>query len=159
MSSDSHPSPPVSTALLRYALGLVYFHFGFLKFYPDLSTAEVLASQTILGLTERLMGAQQALFALAIFECAIGAGFLFHLFPRVTFCLFTVHMLGTFVPLFSLMEFTFKYFPFAPSMEGQYIMKNIVFLAAGWTVLYPDAFGKNAGSSRSEIAHLKTRQD
>ena len=46
-------------------------------------------------------------------------------------------MIGTFLPLVLLPEFTFKVAPLAPNIEGQYIFKNIVFLAAGWTVLLP----------------------
>ncbi len=129
-----------SPAVLRYALGLIYFHFGVLKFFPDLSPAEMLASQTVMSLSSHWMDAQAALWWLAILECSIGLGLLFNMFPRVTFVLFIAHMAGTFMPLFLLPEFTFKIAPFAPNVEGQYIFKNLVFLAAGWTVLMPQVF-------------------
>ena len=51
--------------------------------------------------------------------------------------IFFAHMLGTIMPLFLLPELVFKFAPFGPTMEGQYILKNIVFVAAGWTVLAP----------------------
>lgn len=46
-------------------------------------------------------------------------------------------MIGTLVPLFILPEFAFKFFPFAPTTEGQYILKNLVLIAAGWAVVAP----------------------
>ncbi|MFO0914316.1 MAG: hypothetical protein U0795_15255 [Pirellulales bacterium] len=136
--------------LLRLALGIVYLHFGFLKFYPDLSPAELLATQTVMNLSGQFLDAEQSLLLLAIFETLIGLGFLFHLFPRIMFALFTIHMLGTFAPLFLLPEFAFKIAPFAPTLEGQYILKNIVFLAAGWTVLLPDAFSNRSATSGAD---------
>ncbi len=132
-----------SPTFLRYALGLVYFHFGLLKFFPDLSPAEMLATQTVMSVTLNWLDASTALWWLAILECAIGLGLIFNVLPRVTFVLFIGHMIGTFLPLFILPEFTFKIAPFAPNVEGQYIFKNIVFVAAGWTVLRPNVFPRH----------------
>lgn len=67
----------------------------------------------------------------------IGIGFLFAVARRWLPWVFFVHMFGTALPLFILPEFVFKIAPFAPTLEGQYILKNIVFVAAGWTVLVP----------------------
>lgn len=127
---------------LRIALGLVYFHFGFLKFFPDLSPAELLASQTIMRASLSWLDAQSALWWLAILECTIGAGLLFNRCMRCVFILFLFHMLGTFLPLFLLPELTFKFAPLAPTIEGQYILKNLVFVAAGWTVIAPRVFSR-----------------
>ena len=132
-----------SPTFLRYALGLIYFHFGLLKFFPDLSPAEMLATQTVMSVTLNWLDASTALWWLAILECAIGLGLIFNVLPRVTFVLFIGHMIGTFLPLFILPEFTFKIAPFAPNVEGQYIFKNIVFVAAGWTVLRPNVFPRH----------------
>lgn len=132
-----------SPVFLRFALGLVYFHFGVLKFFPDLSPAEMLATQTVMSVTLHWLNATTALWCLALLECAIGAGLLFNALPRLTFVLFIMHMVGTFMPLFVLPEFTFKIAPFAPNVEGQYIFKNIVFVAAGWTVLFPHVFQRH----------------
>lgn len=132
-----------AASILKFSLGIVYLHFGFLKFYPDLSPAELLATQTIMTLTGHRLDAQQSLFLLALMETLIGLGFLFNVFRRTMFVLFTFHMLGTLTPLILLPEFAFKIAPLAPTIEGQYIIKNIVFLAAGWTILLPDALGRN----------------
>ncbi|MCA8941002.1 MAG: doxx family protein [Planctomycetes bacterium] len=130
----SATSETVPTTPIRIALGLVYFHFGFLKLFPDLSGAELLAGQTILRLGLGV-DANLAVRGLGVFECVIGALFLFGWFRRTALGLFFVHMAGTFVPLFALPGLVFKFAPFAPSLEGQYIFKNIVFVAAGWVVL------------------------
>lgn len=126
-----------SPTFLRLALGFVYLHFGLLKFYPDLSPAELIATQTVMSMSYHWFDAHTALLTLAVLETSIGLGLIFNILPRVTFVLFMLHMAGTFSPLFVLPEYTFKIAPFAPNIEGQYIFKNIVFVAAGWTVLLP----------------------
>ncbi|MCP4190095.1 MAG: DoxX family membrane protein [Planctomycetaceae bacterium] len=136
MSDKIRPGDP-SPTLLRLALGVVFFHFGFLKFFPDLSPAEMLGSQTIIRLTGNAVDAHSAMFCLAVLECTIGLGFLFNVCLRFVSLLFFFHMIGTFTPLFVLPELAFKIGPLAPTFEGQYILKNVVFVAAGWTVLLP----------------------
>lgn len=123
--------------LLRLSLGLVYFLFGFLKLFPDLSPAELLGSQTIMRMSGYQMGADLALRSLAVMEVLIGIGFILNICLRWVSIIFFAHMAGTFLPLFLLPELTFKYAPFAPTIEGQYILKNLVFLAAGWAILLP----------------------
>jgi hypothetical protein len=54
------------------------------------------------------------------------------------------------VPLFVLPEFTFKFAPFGPTLEGQYILKNTVFLAAGLTVLWPSCFPRRRLSDMAD---------
>jgi len=133
------------------ALGFVYLHFGLLKFFPDLSPAELIATQTVMAFSMNLLDASTAQFSLAILETVLGLGLIFNAFPRFIFGLFALHMIGTFLPLFLLPEFAFKIAPFAPNLEGQYIFKNIVYVAAGWTVLMPEVFACNqTGDSSSQ---------
>ena len=138
-----------SPTFLRLSLGYVYLHFGFLKFFPDLSPAELIATQTVMAFSMHTLDAATSQLYLAILECAIGLGLLFNIFPRLVFGLFIFHMFGTFLPMFLLPEFTFKIAPFAPSLEGQYIFKNVVYVAAGWTVLKPAIFSKRRKSEAS----------
>ena len=137
MSDD--PSNVPDPTFLRLSAGLVYFFFGYLKLYPDLSPAELLASQSIMKITMNMVDANTALFWLAIFECAIGLSFLLKIGMRWLFFAFLLHQASTFLPLFIFPEITFKFVPFAPTLEGQYIFKNLVSVAAGWTVLLPVA--------------------
>ena len=135
--SEQSAAIAVSPHLLRIALGIVYFHFGVLKFFPDLSPAELIAGETITRLSLHWIDARTAIWWLAVLECAIGAGFLLNIGMRFVFILFLLHMVGTFLPLFVLPELTFRVPPLAPTIEGQYILKNLVFVAAGWTVFWP----------------------
>lgn len=135
--------------LLRYSLGIVYFHFGLLKLFSDLSPAEMLVELTVMKSSFYLIDAHHALLILSVLEMVIGLGFLFNWNPRWVFYLFMFHMVGTFIPLFAIPEVVFKIAPFAPTLEGQYILKNIVYLAAGWAVLYPRIKNqKEAGTVR-----------
>jgi len=134
-------SESYSPTFLKFVLGFVYFYFGLLKFFPDLSPAELLASQTVMKLSLGVLDASSALFVLAIIECLIGLGFLFDKLRPAVVVLYFFHMIGTFTPLFVFPELMFKIAPFAPTIEGQYVLKNLVFVAAGWTVLFPGIFG------------------
>ena len=128
---------PASHLLIRLSLGLIYFHFGFLKFYPDLSPAEVIASYTAQKMSLYWLDSVTVLWLIAVLECVIGFGFLFNLWLRWIGLLFYFHMAATFVPVFILPEFAFKFAPLAPTIEGQYILKNFVLMAAGWVLLAP----------------------
>lgn len=142
--TPAHPAPiPAAAApgtpptFLRLSAGLVYFYFGFLKFFPDLSPAELLAGETLTRLSGHLVSANTAIFYLAILEVVIGLCFLFSFQLHRMFYLFVFHQVSTFLPLFLLPELCFKFAPFAPTMEGQYIFKNLISLSAGYTVLFP----------------------
>ncbi len=125
------PRGPKPATVMRLALGVVYLHFGFLKLFPDLSPAEMLASQTVIhmGLP---WSAETALLFVAVLECVVGVFMLLGVFRRLTLGLFLLHLAGTFAPLFVLPELAFKYAPFAPTFEGQYVLKNFVYVAAAW---------------------------
>ncbi|MCA9570607.1 MAG: hypothetical protein KC656_22350 [Myxococcales bacterium] len=128
---ESPPTPALTP--VRLALGLIYLHFGLLKLFPDLSSAEMLADQTVLRLHLGL-APETVRQLLALLECGIGVGFLLHVVPRVTLVVFAAHMLCTLLPLVLLPELVFSSFPFGPSLEGQYLLKNLVFLGAGWAL-------------------------
>jgi hypothetical protein len=118
---------------LRLSLGLLYFLFGVLKLFPDLSPAELVAGETLARLT--WLEPRTALRVIGGAECAIGISFLLGIRPKVVFAIFLAHIAGTIMPLFVLPELMFKVAPFAPTMEGQYVLKNLVLAAAGWAVL------------------------
>src|SRR5215207_2925157 len=81
--------------LLRVSLGIVFFWFGVLKFFPDLSPAQDLAGRTISALTFGMIGPNLSLPVLAAWECLIGLGLITGLFMRATIALLLVQMLGT----------------------------------------------------------------
>jgi len=116
--------------LLRIALAIVFLWFGALKLFPGASPAEALAGQTIERLTGGAVPAATALPILAIWEIAIGLGLLIGRGMRITLLLLFVQMLGTITPLFLFPSETFTTFPLAPTLEGQYIIKNVVIIAS-----------------------------
>ena len=117
--------------LLRISLGIVFFWFGVLKFFPSLSPAEDLAARTIDVLTFGLMPASISVLILAAWECLIGLGLIFGVFMRATLFLLWLQMLGTVTPIFFFPHEVFAHIPYAPTLEGQYIIKNIVLVSAG----------------------------
>jgi uncharacterized membrane protein YphA (DoxX/SURF4 family) len=120
--------------LLRISLGVVFFWFGFLKFFPGLSPAQTLAGSTIAELSFGWISPETAVLVLAVWECLIGIGLLFGLFLRATLFLLWLQMLGTITPLFLFPELCFVSVPFVPTLEGQYIIKNMVLISAGLVI-------------------------
>ena len=116
--------------LLRLALGIVFLWFGALKLIPGASPAEVLAGRTIEQLSGGLVPRATAVPVLAVWEVAIGVGLLIGRGMRVTLLLLFVQMLGTITPLVLFPTETFTHFPWAPTLEGQYIIKNVVLVSA-----------------------------
>ncbi|MGY2896712.1 DoxX family protein [Deinococcus sp. UYEF24] len=123
-----------AVGVLRVSLGLVFFWFGVLKFFPGASAAEALATHTISVLTFGLMPAQVSLPILATWECVIGLGLISGRYMRFVLALLFAQMAGTFLPLAFFPHETFKAFPFIPNLEGQYIIKNLVLVSAGMII-------------------------
>lgn len=119
---------------LRISVGIVFLWFGVLKFFPGLSPAQEIATVTIERLTFGFIQANVALIILAIWETLIGIGLISGVFLRVTLFLLFAQMLGTMTPLFLFPAETFTRFPYAPTFEGQYIIKNLVLISAGLVV-------------------------
>jgi uncharacterized membrane protein YphA (DoxX/SURF4 family) len=117
--------------LLRVSVGVAFLWFGALKFFPGLSPAHDLALRTIGKLTLGLVPAPTAIFILATWEVVIGLGLLLGIFLRATLLLLFLQMLGTLTPLFFFPAEAFTRIPYAPTLEGQYIIKNLVLISAG----------------------------
>lgn len=120
--------------LIRISLGVVFLWFGALKFFPGLSPAEALVGQTISVMTSGLIPPKISVPMVALWECLIGIGFLTGYAQRLTILLLYLQMPGTLMPLFFFPEATFTRFPYAPTLEGQYIIKNIVLMSAALAV-------------------------
>ncbi len=117
--------------LLRISVGIIFFWFGVLKYFPGLSPATDLATKTIDTLTFGIISGSFALYILATLEVAIGIGLIFGVFLRETLLLLLFQMMGTITPLFLFTSEAFTRIPYAPTLEGQYIIKNIVIVSAG----------------------------
>ncbi|MEN4012593.1 MAG: DoxX family protein [Bellilinea sp.] len=123
-----------SIQFLRVSLGINFFWFGVLKFFPGLSPAQSLAARTIEVLSFGLVTPEVSVPLLAAWETLIGLGLISGRFLRITLLLLFVQMAGTMTPLLIFPQETFVHFPYAPTLEGQYIIKNIVLISAGLVV-------------------------
>lgn len=119
---------------LRISLGIIFFWFGFLKFFQGVSSAEMIATKTISVLTFGLIEPSVSLIILAVWETLIGLGLLFNKFLREILFLLFLQMIGTITPLFFFPAETFKIFPIVPTLEGQYIIKNLILISAGLAI-------------------------
>ena len=123
-----------AVTILRVALGIVFFWFGVLKYFPNVSPAELLAGRTIEQLSFGAIHPDVSLPFLATWEVLIGVGLIVGKWLRAVLFLLAVQMLGTLTPLLLFPSETFTIFPFAPTLEGQYIIKNIVLIGAAMVV-------------------------
>ena len=110
----------------RVALFVVFFWFGFLKLTGASPAAELAEA-----LTAKTIGQDWfdvAFTLLAVLECVIGVLFLVPKAVRVVLPLLAVHLLVVCSPLVLVPELTWQSF-LVPTLEGQYIIKNVVIVA------------------------------
>ncbi len=119
--------------LLRWSLAVIFIWFGVLKPF-GLSAAEPLVLKTVDWLP--VLSPRQWLIVIGWWEVAIGITFLFRSTLRLAIALLALQMVGTFMPLVMLPEITFQSgrYPYAPTMEGQYIIKNLLIISAALVV-------------------------
>jgi uncharacterized membrane protein YphA (DoxX/SURF4 family) len=135
---------------LRISLGLIFIWFGILK--PlGLSPAQPLIEATV----DWMPGLTPAQWVAAIgwWEVAIGLAFLVRRTIRLAIALLAVQMVGTFMPLVVLPEVTFQpgRYPVGPTIEGQYIIKNLLIISAALVVggtVRRDVAGRSGGPQR-----------
>lgn len=123
-----------SVDLLRMSLGLVFLVFGVLKFFPGVSPAEGLASQTFAILTFGLVPHDVAMLLIATLETTIGVLLISGRGLRLALTLLAVQMVGILSPLVLLPGEMFRTDPIAPTLAGQYVMKDLILGAAALVV-------------------------
>ena len=117
-----------SVPLLRYSLAIVFFWFGVLK--PiGVSSATEIVSKTVYFLPPELF-----VPVLGVWEMLIGVCLLHKRLLRAGIALLLLQMAGTFLPLVLLPDVSFATFPLVPSLEGQYILKNLVLISGALVV-------------------------
>lgn len=121
-----------SIPALRVALGAVFVAFGVLKFFPGVSPVEPLVEATWGVLTFGVVGGQLALVLTAAIETVAGLALISGVFARFGLVMLAIAFVGILSPL--------VFFPaelFAdggPTLLGQYVMKNVVLIAAALVV-------------------------
>ncbi len=117
----------ISIPLSRIALFIVFFWFGILKVL-ELSPAGPLVI-SLLKSTIPFMDPELFLRLFGGYEMLIGVIFLIPKWERAAIALLVPHMIATFGPLLFLPQITWSGF-LVPTLEGQYIIKNLVIIAA-----------------------------
>ena len=118
----------LSLPILRFSLAIIFIWFGALKPFGQ-SPAVELVTKTVYWFDPQIF-----IPILGVWEMAIGICLLFRPLLRVGLFLLAVQMPGTFLPLVLLPEVCFTTFPFDLTLEGQYIIKNLVLIGAGVVV-------------------------
>jgi putative oxidoreductase len=119
---------------LRITVGMVFLGFGLLKFFPGVSPAENLAITTVDRLTFGLVPGEVGLVAIATLECFIGISLLANRWMRLAVWLLAVQLVGVLAPIVLLTGRLFSGPHHAPTLEGQYVLKDIILVAAGLVI-------------------------
>lgn len=135
--------------LARIALFVVFFWFGILKVIGSSPAGEVV--ENLFRETIPFMDFGTFYLGFGLLECLIGVLFLIPRLERVVLPLLMLHMFTTFGPLVMLPEITWQSM-LVPTMEGQYIIKNLVIIALAVGIaanLHPLADKNGYGNSQT----------
>lgn len=121
-----------SITALRVTVGAVFF--GFLKFFPGVSPAQDLAVRTIHALTFGVVPWQVGIVVIASLECFIGICLLANRWMRLAGWLLVAQLVGVLAPIVLLTGRLFSGPHNAPTLEGQYVLKDIILVAAGMAI-------------------------
>lgn len=125
-----HAFRKLSVPIARVGLFIIFFWFGILKVIgTGLSPATPLVEQLFNATMPISMSFGTFMILFGLFECVIGILFLIRGAERVVIPLLFIHMVTTIMPLFCIPEATWSGF-LVPTLEGQYIIKNLVIIAA-----------------------------
>jgi hypothetical protein len=123
-----------SMTALRVSLGLVALGFGVLKYFPGVSPAQdlilTLARTVTFGLVPAVVPYSVVMVAVATMECVIGVGLIVGRKLRTVVYLTALWVMGILSPLVVLPGRLFSGPYHAPTLEGQYVIKDIILLAA-----------------------------
>lgn len=123
-----------SVPLVRISLGFVFLAFGLLKFFPGISPAEDIAIRTTEALTLGIVEGEAARLFVALMETAIGVSLLTGRYLRIGVALLGIAMVGVLSPLALFPGDLFSREFNAPTLEGQYVVKDIVLLTSALVV-------------------------
>lgn len=110
--------------LHRVFLGWLFLWFGLLKVFEHDSATSLIAKTVYYGdpaMTVKLLGLWEALIGLCLLHRAL---------LRVALLLLFVRLPGTLLALILQSEVCFVSFPLVPSIEGQYLIKDLILFGA-----------------------------
>jgi len=123
-----------SVAVLRVAIGAVFLGFGVLKYFPGVSPAQGLAQATTHILFVGLVPGQVAIVGIATLECFIGAALIAGRPMRLALWLLAAEFVGILSPLVLLTGRLFSGPHHAPTLEGQYVLKDVILVGAAMVI-------------------------
>ncbi len=125
-----------SISALRISVGAVFLGFGVLKYFPGVSPAEMLATDTTDVLFLGLIPSSVAIYIVATMECFIGICFLIGsgALMRVAIWVLAAQFIGILSPLAIDPGRLFAGPHGAPTLEGQYVLKDIILVGAGMVI-------------------------
>ncbi len=121
-----------SMSSARWAIFIVYFWFGILKIFA-LSPANPLVA-SLLERTLPFISFDTFIISLGVFEMVIGIVFLVKGLERLAFLLLVLHLVTVIMPLILLPAITWQS-AFVPTLEGQYIIKNVLIIACAMSIV------------------------
>lgn len=136
--------------LLRISMGAVIFGFGILKYFPHVSPAESLVLATTHLLTFGLIPDHIAMILFATVECIIGLSLMLGRGLRVTRYLLVLLTLGMLSPAVLLSERLFMGPYHAPTLEGQYVLKDVILFTASLVIATTLSYGKKDGEHQPD---------
>lgn len=116
----------------RMALFIVFFWFGILKLF-GMSPANPLVGD-LLNRTMPFIEFSEFIGFLGFFEMVIGVTCLIPRLVRISTLLLAIHMVTTLMPLALLPEVAWVT-AFVPTLEGQYIIKNLAIIAVAISIV------------------------
>lgn len=125
----------------KIALFIIFVWFGALKLV-GLSPAESVV-EALLGVTIPFFPFSQFILVLGAFEILIGVMFLIPKWEKIAGIILILHMFTTFLPLVLVRDLVWQ-MPLVPTLEGQYIIKNLIIIALAAGVV----FGMNSSKSQ-----------
>lgn len=138
-----------SIAALRVSLGLIFLGFGVLKLFPGVSPAESLIEATGAAITADVMPGAAFVAATGAVEIVIGLTFVSGRFMRAATWLLMAQLVGVLSPLAVVAPRLFSGPYHAPTLEGQYVLKDLILVAAGLVVAATVRGGRLVRGDRS----------
>jgi uncharacterized membrane protein YphA (DoxX/SURF4 family) len=129
---------PVAIPMLRIALAIVYVWFGALKILGLSPVADLVASMV------PFVPAETAVMGMGIAEVALGLALAVGLFVPWIAAIQVAHLFGTFLVFVVHPDVAFDGNPFAVTLEGEFIAKNLVLVTALIVVATHTAKAKRA---------------
>ncbi len=115
----------------RVSIAIVYVWFGLLKVFGVSPAFGIVAMQ--LKALFPMVPAVPFVVGLGVFEAFIGGAILVRRLDRLTVALLALHLVAILIPVLVLPNVTWSG-PMIPTLEGQYVLKNVLIAAIALTV-------------------------